>query len=228
MKQKAVRLIIHAIVCGMIFLGSAAIDADAAATLDYDRIEKALNSTDWETRLAAVEELNKVRNERSLKLLMQVADTSVEYWPVKIRAILILGEIGDYRAVDILLSVFNDNFLHHECPAIKSYTAVALGNFKERRVVDALVTGISHGEIYTREASINSLGKIGDPRAVPALLPMLNDSSFAIRFSTIKALESIKDLSAVAHLQRIASGDKDQVIRESALSAARAIKPGCC
>jgi HEAT repeat protein len=187
---------------------------------DMNKIISDLQSTDRRTRLSAVEELGKIRDEESFNLLLNVADTRMEYWPVKIKAITLLGEIGNPRAIDVLLKIFNDTFLNSECPSIKSYTAQALGNFPgDTRVVDALITGLNNPEILTREASIRSLGKIRNPKAVLYLLPLLSDSSIALKLSAIKALEDIGDTSAVPHLQRVAENDSDPVVRSVASSA---------
>lgn len=195
------------------------IEARAAVT-DYDRIVSDLNSKDWETRLSAVERLGTMKDQRKLGMLIQVADTYVEYWPVKIKAIRLLGDIGDPKAIEVLLSIFNDAFLNNECPSIKSHAAIALGSFnQDRRVVDALITGINDGELLTREASIDSLGRIGNPKAVPHLIPVLSEKSTALKLSTIKALAGIGDPQAVPHLRKIAENDSDSYVRSEAAAA---------
>jgi len=194
--------------------------AGTQAATDIERIKANLNHNDWETRIAAVDELGKKRDEQSLLILMQTADTSVEYWPIKIRAITILGEIGDPRSLEILLKVYYDPFLHAECPSIKSYTATALGYFRnDSRVVDALISGIHDGETLTREAVVRSLGRIGNRKALPALIAALNDKSVAVRLSAVNGLEQIGDPQAIPALQAAAAKDTDQLMRERARSA---------
>lgn len=143
----------------MVFAASKSFAAEG-----FDKIKADLNSRDWEVRLAAVEKLNNLKEEKTIDLLMKVAEARGEYWPVKIKAIKLLGESAAPKAVEILLSIFNDTFNNWECPAIKSYTALALGNFKgNAKVVDTLISGINDPELFTREASIQSLGRIGNP-----------------------------------------------------------------
>ena len=85
---------------------------------------------------------------------------------------------------DLLLSIFNDPFSNWECPSIKSYTVTALGYYKgNQKVLDTLIKATSDRELLTREAAIQSLGRIGDARAVPQLLGLLEDPSTAIRLS---------------------------------------------
>lgn len=186
----------------------------------FDKIKADLDSRDWEARLAAVEKLNNLKEEKTIDLLMQVAGNRSEYWPVKIKAIKLLGESADPKAVETLLSIFNDTFNNWECPAIKSYTALALGNFKgNTKVVDSLISGINDPELFTREASIQSLGRIGNPAAVLPLVAALNNDSPAVKLSAIKSLEMIGDPQAILHLQRIAENDNDSVIKDQAKAA---------
>lgn len=189
---------------------------------NIDKLISDLDKGDLRTRLSAVEELGRIGDERSIDLLLNVADTSGEAWKIKIRAIRLLGEIGNVKAIDLLTKIFNDPFLNHECPAIKWNTAIALGNFKSNsRVVDTLINGLQNKDeiLGTREAVIQSLGKIGDPKAVPFLITALDDKSFAIKLSAIKALGEIRDPKAIPPLKQIVNGDNDPDIKNEALSA---------
>jgi HEAT repeat protein len=183
----------------------------------FDAIVADVDSRDWQTRLSAVEKLGTLNDPRKVNVLLKVADTYQEYWPVKIKAMLLLGDTRDPRAIEVLLSVFNDAFLNNECPSIKSHAAIALGNFNaDRRVVDALITGIEDRELLTREASVRSLGKIKNPRAVPHLIPVLRDHSAAMRLSAVWALEEIGDPQAVPHLRTLADTEKDPDVKRQA------------
>jgi len=53
--------------------------------------------------------------------------------------------------------------------------------------------------------------------AVPFLIPALKDKSFAIKFSTIKALGNIGDPQAIPFLKQIAENDNDPYIKGEAL-----------
>lgn len=184
------------------------------------QIKIELNDSNWQVRLAAVEKLNNSRDERALNILLAVAGTWTERWPVKIKAIQFLGEARYPKAVKLLLSIFNNSFLNWGCPAIKSYTASALGNFKgNREVVNALIDGVSDPELLVREASIRSLGKIGDPEAVPYLVRLLGDGSAAIRLSVIEALAGIGDPETIPDIQRVYERESDSVVKSEALKA---------
>jgi HEAT repeat protein len=191
---------------------------------DTAKIKKELNSGEWQVRLKAVEKLANRTDEEAVNLLLSVAGTRTEYWPVKIRAILLLGETKDLKAKKLLLTIFNNPNYNWECPSIKSYAAMALGNFKgDPYVVESLIKSLDDLEKLTREASIQSLGKIGDPQAVPHIIESLNEPSFAVKLSAIEALESIGDPQAIAPLQRVAKNDTDVLIRTRAQEAIEAL-----
>lgn len=187
------------------------------AAEDLRKIRQDLDDIDWEVRRATVEKLRNARDVESVNLLIRVASTREERTPVKITAIQLLGEAGDPRAIEVLLPIFNDATLNWECPAIKSYVATALGNFKgDKRVVDALISGIDDRELLTREASIQSLGKIHSTKAVPYLLRVLNDEHISIRLSAIRALGEIGNAEAVPSLERVAESDGDPFVKDQA------------
>jgi HEAT repeat protein len=187
---------------------------------DIAKIKDEIDSSDWQVRLSAVEKLAHRKDKEAINLLLTVAETRSEYWPVKIKAILLLGKTGNPKAKKLLLSIFNDPMLHWECPSIKTYTAEALGNFKDDpKVVKSLISALNDHEKLTREASIRSLGKIGDPEAVPHIIEHLKEDSFAIKIVSINALESIGDSQAILPLKQVAEYDTDSLIRNRAKEA---------
>ena len=187
---------------------------------NIDKLISDLESHKWASRLVAVEQLGKISDQRSTDILMDISSASKENWKVRIKAIRLLGESRDRRAIDVLTEIFNNPFLNSDCPAIKWNIAIALGNFKKNsKVTDALISGIEDKDLMIREASIQSLGKTGDPKAVPFLIPLLNDEHFAIKFSTIKSLGEIREPQAISFLRKVADNDADPYIRNEALTA---------
>jgi HEAT repeat protein len=219
LKYKTI-LLIPGILLALIILFPLNVLAD-----DTAKIKKELDSGDWQVRLKAVEKLANRSDEEAINLLLSVAGTRTEYWPVKIRAMLLLGETRDPRAKKLLLSIFHDPNLNWECPSIKTYAVVALGNFKgDPYIVESLIKALDDHEKMTREAGIQSLGKIGDPEAVPHIIESLNEPSFAIKLSAIEALEAIGDPQAISPLQRVAENDADALIRDKAQEAIETLK----
>jgi HEAT repeat protein len=190
---------------------------ESIASDDLEQIRKELENRDWHVRLAAVEKLRERNDEETIDILMKVAGTRNEYWPIQIKAIQLLGETANPKTLTLLLSIFNDTLLNWECPSIKSYTALALANFKnDEKVLDSLVKGIHDRELLTREASIQALGKIGNARAVTHLTEVLRDKNVAVRLSAIGALEQIGDPLAISPLQYVAEHDSEVLVKDRA------------
>jgi HEAT repeat protein len=204
----------------LLFIISLLIPGGKAIGGDIDYLVENLQSSNRQTRLLAVEELGRIRDDKAVNALLNLVITKAEDWRIKIRAVRLLGEIADPRVSEVLVKVFNDPFLNDECPAMKWNTAIALGkNFnKGSRAVDSLIDALNYNNLLVREAAIQSLGKIGDSRAVPFLIPALKDKSFAIKFGTIKALGNIGDPQAIPFLKQIAENDNDPYIKGEALS----------
>ena len=204
----------------LLFVTATVVPVTVFAADGLQKIREDLNNMDWEVRLATVQKLRNARDENTVNLLLAVANTRSERTSVKITAIELLGEAGDPRAIEVLLPIFNDATLNWDCPAIKTYAAVALGSFKgDQRVVDALISGVDDPELLTREASIQSLGRIGSAKAVPLLMRALGDRHVSIRLSAIKALGEIGNTRAIPDLQRIAESDIDPVVKSQARTA---------
>jgi len=200
------------IFCILAFLaGPATVSAD-----NFEDLVQKLNSSDRDSQISAVQELAKRRDEKAVEALLTFIFTKAEDWRVKIRAIGLLGEIPSIDVSDRLVTVFNDPFLNDECPAMKWHTAVALGQRfnKGTRAVGTLIEAISYNNLLIQEAAIQSLGKIGDPAAVPYLVAALDDSRFAIKYNAVKALESIGSKEALPFLRTRAGKEEDAFLRE--------------
>ncbi len=197
-----------------------AADEVRAIERNYDKIMLNLQSGNYQTRLSAVEDLGKIRDEASVRMLISVVADRQENWRIQIRAIRFLGEIGHPDSADILIKTMQDPFRHYECPAIKWNTAVALGSFKKNsKVVDVLINALNDKILYVREAAIQSLGEIAESRTAPQLIPLLEDKSFAIKLSTIQALGKIGDPQAIPSLKQIAANNTDEHIKAAAVKA---------
>jgi HEAT repeat protein len=206
----------------MLFL---AVPCYCFATSPLEEVKTKFKNADWEARLAAMEKLKDLRDEQTVDFLMAVAGDRRENWSVQIRAIQFLGEIRNPKTVDLLLKIFTSRSSVYECPAIKSYTAIALGNFSGRDdVIDSLISAIHNDEPLVREASVQALGTLGNAKAVPHLIPLLQSPSLAMRLSAIRALESICDPQAIPHLEAIAEKDSDRVARETSKIAVRNLR----
>lgn len=204
-----------------------AVAFEKAQAADINALMKQLLGNDRETQMRAADALSKYKEGMAIDALVNFVFLKKEHWTVKIKIIRILGDIPDQRIADRLVTVFNDPFLNEECPAMKWNAAIALGKDfnKGTRAVDSLIEALDYNNLLIKEAIIQSLGKIGDSKAVPFIIPSLRDQSFAIKFSAIKALENIGDPQVIHHLRQLAETEEDVYIKGAALAALKNFRP---
>ncbi len=93
---------------------------------------------------------------------------------LRVRAIKLLGRIGDTHAVVPLIQLLNEPSNHYR---LRMAAAESLGRLGDTHAVDSLV-GVLRNEdetsVYLRESSARALGMLGDLRAADALLEVLH------------------------------------------------------
>ena len=70
-----------------------------------------------------------------------------------------------------------------------------------------------------REKTIQELGRLQDPRAVPVLIALLEHADPGVRLASVRALESIRDAKSRSAIERLAKQDLDQEVRAAAKAA---------
>lgn len=70
-----------------------------------------------------------------------------------------------------------------------------------------------------REKTIQELGRLQDPRAVPVLIALLEHADPGVRLASVLALESIRDAKSRSAIERLAKQDLDQEVRAAAKAA---------
>ncbi len=78
--------------------------------------------------------------------------------------------------------------------------AEKLGNLRNTRAVDALVTALNDEDSDVRFAAAQALGYIKDPRAVESLITSLGDSSWGVQAAAAESLGWIGDTRAIGPL----------------------------
>lgn len=115
----------------------------------------------------------------------------------------VLGMIGDKRAIDPLIKLFDDE------DEDVGYGARSALEEIGKPAVKPLIEALS-GEGISRFYSIQILGNIGDKRAVEPLIEALNDKDMDVVFVLIVALGNIKDVLAVEPLIKKIEDLKDE------------------
>jgi hypothetical protein len=95
---------------------------------------------------------------------------------------------------------------------------VALGSFRTREAVDAVIGLAEHRDSFIREAAARSLGRLGDPAALPALSQLLSYPSSPVREAAVRALRRIGGPGAMGALAA-ALHDDDRRVRHAARRA---------
>lgn len=164
-------------------------------------------------------------------------------------AVILLGAIGDSRAIPALNGVLKDEacdvrkvtigvlgemgdersleslilvMQDRECD-VRSESAAALKVYGSRAVAP-LVAVLSGRSAYAREGAAGALGKIGDAGAVEALCTALEDDGIRVRKEAAVALGLIADGRAAKPLIA-ALQDHDGTVREEAVKALGIIAP---
>ena len=86
-------------------------------------------------------------------------------------------------------------------------SAIALSNYRDPRVVAALINALHDPEEDVVVEAARSLGIIGDPAAVDPLIGKLKDPESEVRATAAEALGRIGDPRAIAHLENMLNTD---------------------
>jgi HEAT repeat protein len=110
----------------------------------------------------------------------------------KLRPALIwlLGELGDTRAEDVLMEALKKE----QNQSLKNSIIIALGQVKSRKAVEQLLSLLNDKRtpLECKQIIIESLGNIGDERAVDGITKYLSVVEGGLCFTAIKALGRIR------------------------------------
>jgi HEAT repeat protein len=132
-----------------------------------------------------------------------------------------LGEIGDRRAVPVLVDMLDHDESENRLATFDTARAVAaraLGQLRDPRAFEALVRALQDDDEYNRDAAAVALGHLGDPRGVDVLLGVLQGEDAGVRGSVCEGLGLLGDTRAVEPLLR-ALGDASDIVRSHAAEA---------
>lgn len=103
-------------------------------------------------------------------------------------AVVKLGMIGGDRAVHALIQAVEN---HQEDLIVRGRAALMLGKLKDDRAVAPLIRALDAPGFQTPYHAAQALGKIGDPRAIDALLAFAAGSRDKTRDAALKALRQL-------------------------------------
>ncbi len=218
--------------------GAADVRSAAAGALGSIRDGRAVNplisafkDTDKWVVAAAATALSEIGDSRAVEPMIAVlADNNTRGWEEAVRelkyygpdmakphVIKALGSFKDTRAIDILVSLLEDETSESRCSA-----AEALGTIGDSSALTPLAAALKDDVVDVRESAIHALAKLDDERAIWPLVPMLHDENHDVRESAAEALASIGTPAIEPLIESLKKRD-DTFVRRStrALSALR-------
>ncbi|MDQ1275465.1 MAG: hypothetical protein QG610_1039 [Euryarchaeota archaeon] len=165
-------------------------------------------------REAAVEALGRVGDEKTVEVLIEkLEDRDPAFRLHTVRA---LSRLGDERAVSPLVKRLDDKVLE-----VRIAAASALGDLESRNTVDPLLKKLE--DIRMKDSSVElqkqiivALGKIGDTKALDAILSILDSPYPDIRKHAAESLGNLGDERAVFPLVEKLSDIRPEVRNASA------------
>jgi HEAT repeat protein len=113
-----------------------------------------------------------------------------------------LGRLGDDHALPVLIGTLQDRDLQ-----VCQEAALALSRFNSPAAFEALLAALTRKENreewQVRRFAAQALGKLGDRRAVPALIASLRDESDLVPPAAAEALGELGDRQAVTALKTV-------------------------
>lgn len=118
-----------------------------------------LRDVNKEKRRTAVMKLGMVGGDEAVRALIRTVENEREDLIVRGRAAMMLGKLGDTRAVMPLIRALN-------APGFQTryYAAQALGELGDHRAVDPLIALAENQKDRVREAALDALQRLGYPR----------------------------------------------------------------
>ena len=148
---------------------------------------KALEDADWWVRSRASDAMAKIGGPKVMDAVLKLVGDKDEN--IRRAAIEILNQTKDQRAVSHLIMATEDKDWW-----VRERAADALAEIGDEahEAVPALLKMLS-GDERSVPAAVRALGRLGDSRVLPALLPLLGREEKAIRVEAVQALARLAD-----------------------------------
>jgi len=129
---------------------------------------------------------------------------------IRATALSMLDNVEGFREIEAVVPLLEDKDWW-----VRVSAANTLAQAGDRRAVGPLVKALDDGE--TRWAAVEALGRLRDPRALPALARLLGSSSTAVRLEALLALRHFDHPNLMTAFRRVAEKDPNRIVRTRAL-----------
>ncbi len=144
-------------------------------------LHEALGNSSATIRSNAARALGKMKSRGSTPYLMDLLED--ERWDGPGSAAEALGLIGDRVCIEALVERIQDNV-----EKVQEQAAGAIVLFGRQATVPLLNVLARERDKFAQRALLKCLGRIGDPKSVPALIGYLRSSYFIVRQAAVSAL----------------------------------------
>ncbi len=148
-------------------------------------------------------------------LITVVRDWKNQPADLRVECVDILGEIGDKRAVPVIIDVIDEDRM-----TMRYNAARALGRIGDKKAAPALIKSLGDEEWEVRFYATEALGKIDDKSAAKPLANLiLVDPSDKVRLAAIESLDKLEGTTEYRSVLE-AFADSNQEIRSYAVELA--------
>jgi HEAT repeat protein len=170
-----------------------------------------LGNDNWSIRNSAVLALNKLKDKRAVMPIISLLND--ENNSVRWESAKALGEFGDARAVEPLIGALKDKEIR-----VRKSASMALSKFNNPHTIELLIVALEDKDM--RVAVAETLGLVGDGRAVEILINIINDkdTDILVLNSAIDAMGSLGDPRALELLISMLKDENIRIKKSAALS----------
>ena len=179
-------------------------------------LKKALVDTDLRVSSKALSSIIQIKSPETYQINVD-SFPELRYY-IKIDAIMALGKLGNKNAVPVILKIMNTDDL------FKIVSITALGNLRSNDAVEPVVVLMSDAFVGTmadkiRSESIKTLGEIGNPSCIDALLIEYNEHlTISTRKEIMIALGKIANIKSAEKILPFLQ-EKNEDLRLSVIAA---------
>ena len=181
-------------------------------------VAELLTSDDTRVRAQAARTLGKLECHGASKALVQLLEDADPH--VAVNAARALGELKAKEAVQPLSALV----MSHKSHTLRAVAAEALEKIGQKGARDALMQGLLDTSVLVRMHSVRALAACLGEKSEMFIDQARRDGSRLVRATAIECYGLAKITKRAPDLDRIATGDKDPMIRAAAVSALGLLK----